>query len=244
MVTFAKSAVSAEKQIFVTLQQRFRWPILPEAMARICPECGVTSPGEVDFCELCGHDLRGSATPSGGHPHRMPSGLLRVPGEADSGTDQGSRPIQHTEDLPVVQVQPVNKAAVGEAAARVSLSGDFTGLEGSIVGRVKLVVEQGKIIGEQYLLSESLMLIGRVDPEANFYPDIDLSGQDNEYVQRQHARIQFIDGGAKISVEHIGGHNQTLVNNSPLEVGELVELRVGDRLRVGRVVMRLVWFES
>ncbi|MBN1945046.1 MAG: FHA domain-containing protein [Bradymonadales bacterium] len=95
------------------------------------------------------------------------------------------------------------------------------------------------IIGEQYLLSEPRMVIGRSDPSSSIYPDIDLTGQDNEYVHRRHALLQFYDLDTRLSVEHVGGTNPTLVNNQPVEAGELVELKIGDRLRIGRVVMRL-----
>ncbi len=82
--------------------------------------------------------------------------------------------------------------------------------------------------------------MGRADPETAHWPDIDLSGQDNEYVHRNHAKVQFFDLASRISVEHVGGHNPTLVNNRPVAEGESVELEPGDRLRVGRVLMRLV----
>jgi hypothetical protein len=109
-------------------------------------------------------------------------------------------------------------------------------------GRVRLVVEQGQIIGEQYLLTETEMILGRIDPYNDIYPDIDLSAQDSEYVHREHARIQFHDMHTRISIEHIGGQNRTLVNNKPILKGEMVEIKLEDRVRIGRVVMRLKAF--
>lgn len=152
---------------------------------------------------------------------------LTIPDDDESSGDQS-------------QLPPIS--AVGEQALDAAAYSEFeTGsATRSLLGQIKLVVEQGLIIGEQYLLSETEMLIGRADRETKSYPDIDLSGQDNEYVHRKHARVQFHDLHTRVSVEHLGGANPTLVNNVPVEDGELVELQVGDRLRVGRVVMRLL----
>jgi hypothetical protein len=140
-------------------------------------------------------------------------------------------------------ISDLGERAVDVATATGSLRSvrpnDSTNDENSLLGNVKLVVEQGRIIGEQYLLSEPEMVIGRADTRNQSYPDIDLGGQDNEYVHRVHARLQFHDLSTRLSIEHLGGSNPTLVNNRPVDPGELVELRLGDRLRVGRVVMRV-----
>ena len=56
----------------------------------------------------------------------------------------------------------------------------------SLLGRVKLVVEQGKILGEQFLLSDFEMMVGRYDAGSGRCPDIDLTAQDPAYVHRQH----------------------------------------------------------
>ena len=208
-------------------------------MAMICPECGYSNGGEADFCELCTHDLREALTGPIAHPHRVPSGIHEGPVVLDgSGTDQGTPKRSGTNAHPALVQASRADDSVGERAAAASLSGSFQ-LPDGLCGRLKLVVEQGLIIGEQYLLSELVMVIGRADPEHASYPDIDLSAQDNEYVHRQHAKLQFYDGASRLSIEHIGGHNQTLVNNSPVESGELMELLPDDRIRVGRVVMRL-----
>ena len=197
---------------------------------------------DVEICELCGHDLTEPVATSPAHPHRVPSGVVRRPGIGDTDVE-GAGPTRQSTDAHPALIR-VNESSdfVGEAAAQASLSGSFP-LESNLCGKLKLVVEQGRIIGEQYLLSEPAMSLGRADPEGNNYPDIDLSGQDNEYVHREHALLQFLDGGSKLSLEHIGGQNPTLVNKAPVEAGELVELRVGDRLRIGRVLLRLARVE-
>lgn len=210
-------------------------------MEKTCPECGVKNGDDVDSCELCGHDLTGPGATSPAHPHRVPSGVVRRPGVGD--TDVNAAPSrQPSEAHPALGRDQRQSDFIGEVAAQASLSGSFP-TSSNLCGKLKLVVEQGLIIGEQYLLSEPVMTVGRVDPEQNNYPDIDLSGQDNEYVHRQHARLQFLDGGTKLSLEHMGGHNPTVVNKTPLEAGELVVLNVGDRVRIGRVLLRLAHVE-
>lgn len=170
---------------------------------------------------------------------------------ADTDLTTPSAPSDPLDYSTIVADEPADQDRVGERAAEAAAAASYTGDHRTpsgqtpavgaepIRGRVMLRVEQGQIIGERYLLTEASTIIGRADPETAHYPDIDLSGQDNDYVHRHHARLTFYDVDTRLSVEHIGGHNLTLVNNEPVEEGELVELCVGDRLRVGRVVMRL-----
>jgi pSer/pThr/pTyr-binding forkhead associated (FHA) protein len=105
-------------------------------------------------------------------------------------------------------------------------------------GKVKLVVEQGMVLGKQFLLNSDDMLVGREDVTENVYPDIDLTGLDEGYVHRRHARLTF--EGSFLFVTHLGGHNRTYVNNRPIADGLAHPLNVGDTVRVGKVVLRVV----
>lgn len=107
-------------------------------------------------------------------------------------------------------------------------------------GRVKLVVEQGLLLGEQFLLTDPTQMIGRIDRDSGYCPDIDLSAQDPNYVHRRHARLQFQQDGERLSVTDMGGRNGAYVNNQPLPRNGTVALKLGDKIRIGRVVMRLV----
>jgi hypothetical protein len=110
---------------------------------------------------------------------------------------------------------------------------------GSLVGRVKLVVEQGKILGEQFLLTEREIIIGRYDAGAGRCPDIDLTAQDPAYVHRQHVRLVFSAQGSDITVYDMGGRNGSYVNNQLIARNGAATLHLGDKLRIGRVVLRL-----
>lgn len=107
-------------------------------------------------------------------------------------------------------------------------------------GRVKLVVEQGQIIGEQYLLSDAELSIGRHVPGSGYCPDIELSAQDASFVHRQHARLRFEQQGAQLFIDDLGGRNGVFVNNHAVPRLGSVALNVGDKIRIGRVVLKLL----
>ncbi len=104
-------------------------------------------------------------------------------------------------------------------------------------GNVKLVVEQGMTVGKQFVLGDAEIQVGREDDDEGIYPDIDLSDQDEGYVHRRHATLNFNDG--KLSVTHLGGANKTRINNKPLPDNEAQPLNVGDKIAFGKVVMRV-----
>jgi hypothetical protein len=109
----------------------------------------------------------------------------------------------------------------------------------SLLGRVKLVVEQGKILGEQFLLNDYELIIGRYDAGTGRCPDIDLTAQDPAYVHRQHVRLSFSPAGETLTVHDLGGRNGSYVNNKLVERNAGVRVKPGDKIRIGRVVMRL-----
>lgn len=107
------------------------------------------------------------------------------------------------------------------------------------VGRTKLVVEQGRILGEQFLLNDRELIIGRYDAGSGKCPDIDLTAQDPAYVHRQHVRLAFNRAGDQLMMYDMGGRNGTYLNNQLLEKNGSALVQLGDKLRIGRVVMRV-----
>lgn len=82
--------------------------------------------------------------------------------------------------------------------------------------------------------------IGRKDPVTGIYPDIDLSPLDvQRSVSRRHAKI-YRRGGKFFLGEEIGTMNSTFLNGNRLETGIPSEIRPGDELRFGVVVLRFV----
>ena len=79
--------------------------------------------------------------------------------------------------------------------------------------------------------------IGRKDPVTGIYPDVDLTPVDTQRsVSRRHAKI-YRRGAKFFLAEEIGTMNSTFLNGGRLETGVPAELRSGDELRFGVVVM-------
>jgi len=80
--------------------------------------------------------------------------------------------------------------------------------------------------------------IGRKDPVTGIYPDIDLTPVDTQRsVSRRHAKI-YRRGSKYFFGEEIGTMNSTFLNGKRLDTGIPAEIRTGDELRCGVVVLR------
>ena len=93
--------------------------------------------------------------------------------------------------------------------------------------------------GMEFQLSNgSETTIGRKDPVTGIYPDIDLTPVDNQRsVSRRHAKV-YRRGNKFFFGEEIGTMNSTFLNGKRLETGIPAEIRSGDELRCGVVVLR------
>jgi hypothetical protein len=177
----------------------------------------------------------------GGNPQQQPWTPQRNPVGAGEDTTTLDAPRAGAAPVPAQpqvggptmhQPSPYQPQAQAPAARAVSSAA-------SLVGRVKLVVEQGKILGEQFLLTERELIIGRYDAGSGRCPDIDLTAQDPAFVHRQHVRLVFAPQGSEITVYDMGGRNGSYVNNQLIARNGVATLHLGDKLRIGRVVLRL-----
>jgi hypothetical protein len=175
-----------------------------------CPTCGANNPVSAIACKACGAVMPGIS-----EVFTMDSLSGNVPSQAE--------PRQQDHRAGVAVQESYGRGGQGP----------------SLLGRVKLVVEQGKILGEQFLLSDYEMMVGRYDAGSGRCPDIDLTAQDPAYVHRQHVRISFSPAGESITVHDMGGRNGSYVNNKLIDRSGAARIRPGDKLRIGRVVMRL-----
>jgi len=93
--------------------------------------------------------------------------------------------------------------------------------------------------GMEFSLSRgSETTIGRKDPVTGIYPDVDLTPVDSQRsVSRRHAKI-YRRGPKFFLSEEIGTMNATFLNGSRLETGVPSELKPGDEVRCGVVVLR------
>lgn len=89
-----------------------------------------------------------------------------------------------------------------------------------------------------HLSNGSETTIGRKDPVTGIYPDIDLTPVDNQRsISRRHAKI-YRRGSKFFFGEEIGTMNSTFLNGRRLETGIPSEIKPGDELRFGVVVLR------
>ncbi len=95
-----------------------------------------------------------------------------------------------------------------------------------------------EIVEQNRSLENSLtktIYIGRIDPAANIYPEIDLSTENClEYgISQQHIRILY--RGRQVFVENLGSINSTTINSRRLLAYLPEPLASGDSLTLGRL---------
>lgn len=103
---------------------------------------------------------------------------------------------------------------------------------------MRLVVLRGESAGKNFPVVQGRNLVGRSDPEAGAFPEIDLEAEDVEAkVSRKHAVIER--QGTSCVIEDVGSLNGTFVNRGPrLKAGERIELKPGDEVVIGKTFLR------
>jgi pSer/pThr/pTyr-binding forkhead associated (FHA) protein len=130
---------------------------------------------------------------------------------------------------------PQTELASGKAAAAVNLSSSGGS---KAKPHAKLVIERGKSVGKQFMLSAEESHVGRWDADGGVFPDVDLDADDPEAkVSRRHARITRVDGN--YFVEDMGSTNGTFINRGKrLPPGTRLPLNDGDEIIVGKTFLR------
>lgn len=183
----------------------------------VCPECGLSNPADHLACEACGADLHpGTAT-------AVPPAVVLAP-DPD--------PVPASASDTVLPLPAPSTATSTATSSADTTPGDLA------PGLVKLVVEQGQTVGAQFVLGDPEMLVGREDEEEEIYPDIDLADQDAGYVHRRHASLRFDNG--HLTVTHLGGANKTRLNNKPIPDEQAQNVKLGDKIAFGKVVVRVL----
>ena len=90
------------------------------------------------------------------------------------------------------------------------------------------------------------IVIGRGDPVANFYPDLDLTpyGGQEGGVSRRHAAVLRDDEHQALYLEDLGSTNGTRINGFLLESHRRYRLCDGDEIELGRVRVTLRFARS
>lgn len=107
---------------------------------------------------------------------------------------------------------------------------------------LKLTVLRGKTPGRIFHTKEEMTLVGRKDPAARLFPGIDLEEEDvTAKISRRHAHIYVYKDS--IEIEDLGSLNGTAFMREGVTTiipsGERAEVRVGDDLVFGEVVLKL-----
>ena len=93
------------------------------------------------------------------------------------------------------------------------------------------------ISGKKFMVLSHGALVGRYDPNTGIHPDIDLTDEDPQLsVSRRHARI-LCEHGRYFLVEESGVANGTYIKGDRLPSGDSRELKNGDRVGFGMVVL-------
>ncbi len=204
---------------------------------QFCPYCGNKNRASAISCVRCGAVQPNAEAPTNALPDTARKRISESLRAGVSGTWAAVPRTRHASPSPRV-VRASNQTHYIDAG---SIEQELAAEQGArgMQGTVKLVIEQGLIIGEQYLLSDRETHIGRRDNDSNYCPDIELSAQDPNYVHRRHAKLTFDNAGKQLTIKDLGGRNGVFVNNRGLgQYGEAT-LQVGDKIRIGRVVLRL-----
>jgi hypothetical protein len=90
------------------------------------------------------------------------------------------------------------------------------------------------------------IVLGRSDPVANFYPDLDLTpyGGQEGGISRRHATIVQDDENKALYIEDLNSTNGTRINGFALEPKRRYRLRDGDELELGRIRITLRFVRS
>jgi len=115
----------------------------------------------------------------------------------------------------------------GHTAKRQSLREDEGGLA-SFLERyeVTLVVVRGNVAGEEHLLDQEKVVLGRG-------PGADIAFDDSE-MSKEHAAIEWSGSGFRIC--DLGSTNGTFLNGKPVAAQDLA---AGDRIELGRQLLQL-----
>jgi pSer/pThr/pTyr-binding forkhead associated (FHA) protein len=183
-----------------------------------CDRCKTENLEGSQYCDECGAPLRPNLRPS----------LSDTAGLHAAGDGQnGSR-------APVPSQKP--EFASGPASAAFNISS--SSLNSPPKPHARLVIERGRSVGKQFMLSDVEAQIGRWDADGGIFPDVDLDSDDPEAkVSRRHARITLRDG--QYFLEDLGSTNGTFVNRGKrLPPGYRQPLRDGDEIIVGKTFLR------
>lgn len=126
------------------------------------------------------------------------------------------------------------------SASKDSLSKPFAHILPPPVLRLKIGPRQKEF---EAVLDKTVHL-GRLDPKANVFPEIDLTDENGveNGISRKHIRLLYRQG--KVLVEDLGSINGTTLNNRKLSAYLPEELNDGDTLVLGKLTIEVTIIQS
>lgn len=103
--------------------------------------------------------------------------------------------------------------------------------------RLSLFSVDNRAVYEGVLDAEAL--VGRTDAASRAHPDVDLAPLEGAVrgVSRRHAR--FVRDGGRVMLEDLNSLNGTFVGGNRLPARHAFEIRSGDEVQFGKVVLRI-----
>jgi hypothetical protein len=200
-----------------------------------CPNCGTPAIAGAIYCDDCGFDLR-SAAPAGllsvrlpemsepaalgencptcGHVNRERAGYCENCGAALSSSP-----------LPIYQ-PPIAPATPSSSPREI----------GPTTTVARLVI-QGANISLDLPQDKAEIILGREDAVSGAFPEINLEpfGAQDAGVSRRHLKIYHSD--VTWLVEDLNSVNGTFLNRQRLTPAQLTQLKHGDELRLGKLML-------
>lgn len=182
---------------------------------QICPTCGHRNRPGTLICDNCGTNLMTGSRASIGTRD-----LVREQ-EKEKEADKPAERLLDTSETKAIETAGAT-TFTEEMVLRIEIEGGTTPM---------LVYPKQEII------------MGRRDPNTGGMPDVDLTAYAGYRmgVSRRHAAIRLQD--RHLNVSDLGSSNGTFLNGTRLNAHRPYQLRDGDEIRVGQMVLR-VYFQS
>jgi predicted component of type VI protein secretion system len=218
------------------------------AGARECPDCfSSVVPDRNGFCSICGHDFSEDVPDvSETFDERT---FFTEPPSLDQLRMAEMRPGAHSVSPPPASpVAPASPLPLPSDRVRTRFQGSSSptidpGPAASVAAAARLDVEGGQTVFFDGEMTSSVpldvdqVLIGRRDPAAGHYPEVDLThlAQLDPHISRRHARIVRTRAG--FFVEDLCSNDATFLNDRAHALnGERHELHDGDRVLISDAI--------
>ncbi len=220
-----------------------------------CPHCGYMNPSGVTMCDECGMELTAESTitpePKDTTPPKTPKTpetpttpktpktpeeeVIVSPTLPDLTSEEQEIEAPETPVSPLTPTEPTPNVPAIEKTPATPKVPIATGRK----TYAKLIVERNGRVGQEFLIDEPIIDIGRTDPEVGAYPHIDLTEDDyDSMISRNHSRIIVKEDGT-IWIEDLGSTNGTSINRkAQIPPGEEHQLQDGDLIIIGRIWLR------